>query len=85
MNGKEQSVQVVETFEIDQRDVVYRAEGNANIVLGLSGRNQVLRLPKNKRFLVAFFAYSSICAFLFTSSQTLGYSKTVLLPTTVKS
>lgn len=36
----------IDTFDISRSDMEYRAEGNANIVLALPHRCQVLRLPK---------------------------------------
>lgn len=42
---------VMNTFEIGRNEMEYRAEGNANIVLAIPQRCQVLRLPKiAKRF-----------------------------------
>lgn len=49
--------QSIEKFEIDQRDLSYRGEGNANIVLAIAHRDQVLRLPKLKRFLTLETAF----------------------------
>lgn len=45
----------IDTFDISQSDIVYRAEGNANIVLAIPRRCQVLRLPKNTKRLFHSF------------------------------
>lgn len=39
---------VVDTFTICRNDIVYRAEGNANIVFAIPKRCLVLRLPKKR-------------------------------------
>lgn len=46
----------IDIFNITQREMDYRAEGNANIVLAIPRRCQVLRLPKRSERLF----YSSI-------------------------
>lgn len=46
----------IETIDIGRSDIDYRAEGNANIVLAIPHRCQVLRLPKkSKRLFHSFF------------------------------
>lgn len=45
----------IDTFDISQSDIDYRAEGNANIVLAIPHRCQVLRLPKNTKRLFHSF------------------------------
>lgn len=37
---------IVDSFNIGQNDIIYRAEGNANIVFAIPKRYLVLRLPK---------------------------------------
>lgn len=42
---------IIDSFDVGRNDLEYRAEGNANIVLAIPQRCQVLRLPKiAKRF-----------------------------------
>lgn len=50
----------INTFDAHHSNINYRAEGNANIVLALPLRCQVLRLPKSKRLCIVL--YVSICA-----------------------
>lgn len=61
------AIRTLDTFEIELNDIEYRAEGNANIVLALPQRCQVLRLPKQQRlqrlFVVFFFIFSSLFFF----------------------
>lgn len=42
----------LDMFDVQHFDVNYRAEGDANIVLALPQRHQVLRLPKSKRLFI---------------------------------
>lgn len=55
------TIHILDTFEIRPNDIEYRAEGNANIVLALPQRCQVLRLPKQQSlqrlFIVFFFIF----------------------------
>lgn len=55
------AIHTIDTFEIGPNDIEYRAEGNANIVLALPQRCQVLRLPKQQRpqrlFAIFFFVF----------------------------
>lgn len=46
---------IIDTFEISHSDISYRAEGNANIVLAMPQRCQVLRLLKNPKRLFDCF------------------------------
>lgn len=78
------AIRTLDTFEIEPNDVEYRAEGNANIVLALPQRCQVLRLPKQQRpqrlfaiFFFVFFFFLSFCrpiqvtkSKLYTNTQT---------------
>lgn len=50
---------ILDTFDIRRNDIEYRAEGNANIVLAIPHRCQVLRLPKIVKWYVSFFIRSS--------------------------
>lgn len=43
------AIHTLDTFEIEANDIEYRAEGNANIVLAVPQRCQVLRLPKQQQ------------------------------------
>lgn len=45
----------IDTFNISRNDIEYRAEGNANIVLAMPQRCQVLRLPKKSKRLFDYF------------------------------
>lgn len=48
---------IIETFDVCRNDIHYRAEGNANIVIGIQPRCQVLRLSKilkDKRIFYVF-------------------------------
>lgn len=47
----------IDMFDISQNDMEYRAEGNANIVLALPQRCQVLRLPKMLKRYFLFFLF----------------------------
>lgn len=62
----------IDVFEIDHTNIKYRAEGNANIVLAIPQRFQVLRLPKNcsKRLKLFFFLFVG----LLVSSDGLRYA-----------
>lgn len=44
----------IDIFDVNQRDIDYRAEGNANIVLAIPQRCQVLRLPKKSKRLLLY-------------------------------
>lgn len=55
---------VIDSFDVGRNDMEYRAEGNANIVLAIPQRCQVLRLPKlTKRYWAFIQNYSFIRAF----------------------
>lgn len=58
------AIRTLDTFEIEANDIEYRAEGNANIVLALPQRCQVLRLPKHQRPQRLFVVFSFIFSFL---------------------
>lgn len=47
----------IDTFDISRNDIDYRAEGNANIVLAIPQRCQVLRLPKKSKRLFHSFLF----------------------------
>lgn len=56
----------VDTFDVSRNGIDYRAEGNANIVLAIPQRCQVLRLPKkSKRLFNSLF----FCHFNDSSSK----------------
>lgn len=51
---------IIDSFDVGHNDLEYRAEGNANIVLAIPQRCQVLRLPKlTKRYWV-FLIYNYV-------------------------
>lgn len=52
----------IDTFEISRNDIEYRAEGNANIVLSIPKRCQVLRLPKKSKRLFDSFHLGDSCS-----------------------
>lgn len=58
------AIRTLDTFQIEPNDIEYRAEGNANIVLALPQRCQVLRLPKHQRLQRLYSLYSSSFFFL---------------------
>lgn len=43
------ATKIINTFIINQSEINYRAEGNANIVFAIPKRNLVLRLPKESK------------------------------------
>lgn len=50
----------IDTFNICRNDIDYRAEGNANIVLAMPQRCQVLRLPKKSKRLFDYYVRSFV-------------------------
>lgn len=57
----------IDTFDISRNNIDYRAEGNANIVLAIPQRCQVLRLPKkSKRLYITYYfdSYSQLKTWL---------------------
>lgn len=62
------AIHTLDTFEIGPNDIEYRAEGNANIVLALPQRCQVLRLPKLQQQ-QRLFSSSFFFLFLFAFEQ----------------
>lgn len=54
----------IDTFEISRNDIEYRAEGNANIVLSIPKRCQVLRLPKKSKRLFDSFHLGDSARFI---------------------
>lgn len=61
------TARTIDMFEIDHRNIEYRAEGNANIVLALPQTCQVLRLPKCSRRLYTNSFYSLIGVSIFNA------------------
>lgn len=50
----------IDTFDVSRNNIDYRAEGNANIVLAIPHRCQVLRLPKkSKRLYITHYSDSN--------------------------
>lgn len=43
------SISASQSFSIPEKEIFYRAEGNANLVLSIPHRRQVLRLPKSDK------------------------------------
>lgn len=63
----------IDTFDISRNNIDYRAEGNANIVLAIPQRCQVLRLPKKSKRLHTFILFISVVSFfLLTFKSTHG-------------
>lgn len=52
MNDDDYGVREINTFDVHHANINYRGEGNANVVLALPLRCQVVRLPKSKRLCI---------------------------------
>lgn len=61
MNDDDYGLREINTFDVHQSNINYRAEGNANIVLALPLQCQVLRLPKSKRLCIVLYDSIHMC------------------------
>lgn len=55
MDDDDYGIHELNTFDVNHSNINYRAEGNANIVLALPFRCQVLRLSKSKRLCIVLY------------------------------